>query len=68
MRVTKPASWSLLFITVVSIRFRILYLFSVPYLHRTGVFVGGDALYCCLEHPDRGLRSNLTLSCPLNRG
>ena len=43
-------------------------LLSVPHLHRTGVFVGGDALYCCLEHPDSGLRSNLTLSCPLNRG
>lgn len=35
---------------------------------RTGSFVGGDAWYCCLDHPDSGLRSKLTLSCPLERG
>lgn len=35
---------------------------------RTGVFVGGDAWYCCMDHPDSGLRSKLRLSCPLERG
>ncbi|CAN0425958.1 unnamed protein product, partial [Discosporangium mesarthrocarpum] len=32
------------------------------------MFVGRDAAYCVLDHPDSGLRSNLTLSCPLERG
>lgn len=37
-------------------------------LSRTGVFVGGDAWYCCLDHPAVSLRSKLRLSYPLERG
>ncbi|CAN0416583.1 unnamed protein product, partial [Ectocarpus sp. 12 AP-2014] len=33
----------------------------------TGVFVGGDAWYCCLDHPSIALRSKLRLSCPMRR-
>lgn len=32
------------------------------------MFVGGDAWYCCLDHPAVSLRSNLRLSFPLERG
>ncbi|CAM9444507.1 unnamed protein product, partial [Hapterophycus canaliculatus] len=34
----------------------------------TGVFVGGDAWYCCLDHPSIALRSKLRLACPLQKG
>ncbi|CAM9947330.1 unnamed protein product, partial [Laminaria digitata] len=34
----------------------------------SGVFVGGDAWYCCLDHPSIALRSKLKLSCPMQRG
>lgn len=30
--------------------------------------MGGDAWYCCLDHPSIALRSKLKLSCPLQRG
>ncbi|CAM9117623.1 unnamed protein product [Choristocarpus tenellus] len=33
-----------------------------------GLFVGGDAWYCTMEHPDRGLRSKLKLSFPMEQG
>ncbi|CAM9856496.1 unnamed protein product [Choristocarpus tenellus] len=33
-----------------------------------GLFVGGDAWYCVMDHPDSGLRSKLNLSCPMERG
>ena len=36
--------------------------------NRTGVFVGGDAWYCCHDHPSISLRSNLELSCPIYGG
>eukprot|EP00903_Cladosiphon_okamuranus_P005875 g5811.t1 len=34
----------------------------------TGVFVGGDAWYCCLDHPSIALRSQLRLTCPMQHG
>jgi hypothetical protein len=33
-----------------------------------GVFVGGDAWFCCMDHPDAGLRAKLDLSWPVERG
>lgn len=30
--------------------------------------MGGDAWYCCHDHPSISLRSKLRLSCPLERG